>query len=1209
MAEQEDQAGGSRPEGQPASEEEREDAAGQPASEEEREQAAGQPASEEWEEELAAGPEALPLEISGQESDKVGSTEGPEGDLTTEGDGDGKGEFEEATVGSEEVPRGEKDATLDATPEGKIESSGEVAPEEKSDSIRDVKHEEGVESMLDAAPETESKSFKEAGEELESFEQDEMEDDSYTYMYVDGDLSERMTISGELTFSDVSTWEMTAEEAAPAAYLHEGAVEAGAFEAGPSEPPQEDSETYEQRGPAAAEPPEGSMLFPQAQAQRGSRTKVFPMGQQHHLRLSKGSLMSSELDEVSLSMAETEQQAVHPPEDTHAQLQSPEEEALAERVESEGSDEDQESQLVVLDPDHPLMTRFQEALKSYLNRQIDKLQLEIQELDVATKQTQAQHQELGMNLYGVQQHLARLQMQLEKSHDKHSIASCQRRQKEEELYRARVLYNKTHAATREEHKKLAALQTELENLALHVFYMQNIDQDVRDDIRVMKQVVKKTEMERMRAEVEKRKQDLFVDQLTTRAHLLEENISVLEAQYIAQAEDTRILRKAVSEAITEIDAISMEKKRILQQWATSLVGMKHRDEAYRTVLEALSECEHQSKAIDSELDGYKKSIMKEEDKNEKLARLLNHVETEAMLMQKLTAQCVSKQEALQSEFNTYRLTLQETEEMLSKGQQEQLVVMSELQAVRQATRYELELRHKMDNEVIDKLQEHVTSNKMTKYFQQLLHKLQKEKTNLVTHLSKLDGDISQATLDITNTVCRQEVHQKTLAELDKEVKRANELISNSESEIARRTILIERKQCLMNFFKKQLEKMVSELGGEEVGPLELEIKRLTKLTEQHNSNLAQAQVTWLRLQQDLVQATQQREDHLASLNLLKKEVHIMEQKKLRLESKIEQEKQEQKEITCHMKDLDNDLKKLNVLMSKKRCGSEELQQDNLVAEAEFARALKAAEREAMQMQDKLSQLREEKAALLNSLVEAEHQIMLWEKKIQLAREMRAAVDSETGQTEIRAMKSEIQRMKVKHGQLLQKQEKMIRDMELVVARRETIVTQAQAQSKIDKKALTRTDFHYKQIELRRRIREVHKATDECTSAISELEGTQKELSSSLQAEQQMLLATQAETDAVEASLSQLMTLKQKNLSEIITLQTRAKHMQAVTKGRYLYLFRNEQSLLVELKRLEDRLTRINSTLAQVQEEYPQFQEALHKVRQKIASKLESPEPS
>lgn len=42
-------------------------------------------------------------------------------------------------------------------------------------------------------------------------------------------------------------------------------------------------------------------------------------------------------------------------------------------------------------------------------------------------------------------------------------------------------------------------------------------------------------------------QDLFVDQLTMRTSQLEENISLFEAQHVAQAEDTRILRKAVSE--------------------------------------------------------------------------------------------------------------------------------------------------------------------------------------------------------------------------------------------------------------------------------------------------------------------------------------------------------------------------------------------------------------------------------------------------------------------------------------------------------------------------------------------------------------------------------------------------------------------------------------------------------------------------------------
>lgn len=60
--------------------------------------------------------------------------------------------------------------------------------------------------------------------------------------------------------------------------------------------------------------------------------------------------------------------------------------------------------------------------------------------------------------------------------------------------------------------------------------------------------------------------------------------------------------------------------------------------------------------------------------------------------------------------------------------------------------------------------------------------------------------------------------------------------------------------------------------------------------------------------------------------------------------------------------------------------------------------------------------------------------MLWEKKTQLARETRAAVDSEVGQGEIMAMKSEIHRMEVRYAQLMRQQEKMIQDMEKAVSR-------------------------------------------------------------------------------------------------------------------------------------------------------------------------------
>ena len=66
--------------------------------------------------------------------------------------------------------------------------------------------------------------------------------------------------------------------------------------------------------------------------------------------------------------------------------------------------------------------------------------------------------------------------------------------------------------------------------------------------------------------------------------------------------------------------------------------------------------------------------------------------------------------------------------------------------------------------------------------------------------------------------------------------------------------------------------------------------------------------------------------------------------------------------------------------------------------------------------------------------------MVWEKRIQIAKEMKAAVDSETGQGEIKEMKFEIHRMQVRYGDLMKQQEKLIREMEATVMRRDSIVT-------------------------------------------------------------------------------------------------------------------------------------------------------------------------
>ena len=143
------------------------------------------------------------------------------------------------------------------------------------------------------------------------------------------------------------------------------------------------------------------------------------------------------------------------------------------------------------------------------------------------------------------------------------------------------------------------------------------------------------------------------------------------------------------------------------------------------------------------------------------------------------------------------------------------------------------------------------------------------------------------------------------------------------------------------------------------------------------------------------------------------------------------------------------MNKLNDHFSDNTIASQKLTNENFNLENEFVQKLKELENESIKLENQIQSLRDEKADILAEIVEAERQILLWERKIQLENEMQDALDPNIGQTEIVAMKKEIHRMELRFEQLRKKQEQMIKDMERAVFKRETI--QMKYLPKVEKK--------------------------------------------------------------------------------------------------------------------------------------------------------------
>ena len=77
----------------------------------------------------------------------------------------------------------------------------------------------------------------------------------------------------------------------------------------------------------------------------------------------------------------------------------------------------------------------------------------------------------------------------------------------------------------------------------------------------------------------KKTQDDLIDKLNEQLKRAQEELALHEAQLIAQRNESGAADQTLRDAQQEMEAINFEKKQLLQQWKSALLGMQRRDEA------------------------------------------------------------------------------------------------------------------------------------------------------------------------------------------------------------------------------------------------------------------------------------------------------------------------------------------------------------------------------------------------------------------------------------------------------------------------------------------------------------------------------------------------------------------------------------------------------------------------------------------------------
>jgi len=707
----------------------------------------------------------------------------------------------------------------------------------------------------------------------------------------------------------------------------------------------------------------------------------------------------------------------------------------------EGGEEDDD--VSMLDPEHPMLARVQEALTRQMSKAYEVQKQKLSEQTEELIRQKRKREDVGVQLYQVQQQLAKLQMNLEKVHENESLLGQMREQAEKDLVEVRQVYSESLNGVQEERRRYAKYQTELDQLAATIRQVEAFNEQMKSEIAVTRRATYKAEEAIAKLEGNKKSQDLLIDSLNERLKREQEQLALTGAQLIAQRKETSAAQKTLQDAGAEMDAIRFEKKQLMAQWKTALIGMERRNEALQTVEEAMRKQREQELAIEMELVGLRKAIRAEEQKNEMLTTTANKLEVEIRSMDAATEASRQKRAAAEERLAMIGKSLEQTDTELIRIGTTQAAMQSEVTVLEGQVQKVNTAARKLEEAVMTTVSEQTTLEKGTQNTVTDAKKVRKQVSEKEMAAAQLENELARLKVDRLNVRSHVSQLQASLKDYTAELAERDALMARYETEARRRNVEIEKKQHELDLLNRKFEALMAKRAGvseldEDAGPLEATIVHLKKEINARSRACSELQREWISMQAELVAVENTNTAVADQAHELRSKLAILAQKRVRITADLEREKKSIGETGRTSNALHIEMGKINRFLSEYTAKQGALADDNYHMEVGFTHNLKENEKEAVELESRIIGLKQEKEQLLLDVVEAEKQARLIEQKIALERETQAALDPTVGASETRAMQREIHRMQLRHAQLQRRQEIMIADMERAIYKRDNI---------------------------------------------------------------------------------------------------------------------------------------------------------------------------
>lgn len=775
-------------------------------------------------------------------------------------------------------------------------------------------------------------------------------------------------------------------------------------------------------------------------------------------------------------------------------------------INDDGDDQEGEASLVLVgesaDPEvnnfvqtNPMMERVRLTLKEQLLQTRDRVKLELKEQEDELKKAKREREDAGIQLYGVQQQLARLQSSLKTIDNRYDEVSNERIDGQAKVAAAKKRYADRLKEAEKLSKEESKAQEELDAMLEKVRQAKKYNEAMKSEVAITRTVANKTEEDLKAKARDKLTQDNYIDSLNSQVTRLEDEIALTEAQLKAQKEQSVESDKMIRETSNALEKLAGEQRRLVQQWNSSVVALGRRDQALSAATNALKKVQDSIKDLESENARFKRDIEALEQENEGLRTIGDRLDNEIIFTESNIAKVQSNLGSLSEKYELLQEMLQNTIKDEQEVDTDIKKIQSEMVSVSQKCELLIRERQAIEDKIATAMHERASVSKAARNLAKeeksmlaKIHDKEIESASIMNEIARLD-------LDRLNTQAHNVQLQEKLDEELEVLKATETRIDELESELKRCGDEIEIKTKRVAKLNREYNKMVDAYEGEEpTGPLEATIKSLSNEIEQEGSEIRALQKEWLVRQTELIKIISktnaiQEEDSKSTDRL-----SILRQKALRLVQNIHTNDSALKSIEFNTRSLHTDITRLNDLIEKNTRYQMELANKMAVNAMEFEREMAELEEQSVRLEVQIADVKNKRTRLLDEVAETESLIKQWEQKIQIEKETQAELLTSKDAIDTKGMQKEIQKMKHRLESMVRIQEQLLRDMELAIHKREDIavkykntkVTTGSSQKQTLTKGELAKKIEMARLKLKRLDDSMKEATKEATCAADDL---------------------------------------------------------------------------------------------------------------------------